>query len=62
MIQSIVIGKNKQNNLSKETYCKPSVEYRMWGSQWRNIFQWLGIGEIVKVNRGQNSHKTHLLL
>lgn len=62
MVQGVIIGKYEQNNLSKETYSKPSVEDSMRGSQWGNIFQRFGIGKVVKVNRSQNPYKTHLLL
>jgi hypothetical protein len=62
MIKGIIIGKYEQNNLSKETYSKPSVENSMRGSQRRNIFQRFGIGKVVKVNRSQNPNKTHLFL
>lgn len=62
MIQCIIVGKNKQNNLSKETYGKPSVENSVRGSYMGNVFQRLGIGKVVKIDRSQYSNKSHLLL
>ena len=62
MIERIVIGKHKQNNLAEETYPKPFIKNSVGCSDVGYVLQRLCVRKVVKVYRCQNAHKAHLFL
>lgn len=52
VIESVVVSKHEKDDLAKEANCEPSIENGVGRPYMRNVFQWLGIREVIEVDGG----------